>query len=173
MKVKKILLYCSAALLLCCASSFAQMPVQPPAEIPVEPVKTLTIIEIKDGLLSVELSDANFGSVMKEIAEKVKFKLEISNTVASKKISTSFKEVEIERGIRRLFTVINEKDFTISYGAGGFIDKIEIFGGNQKPPSTPLKKPQTTRPPQKPVTPIMPPQMPQNPYFLPPPPARN
>ncbi|TAL26020.1 MAG: hypothetical protein EPN94_04175 [Nitrospirae bacterium] len=121
-------------------------------------------IEVKDGLLSVEVSDAEFGNVMKEIAEKAKFKAEISGAVASKKITTNFKDIDVERGVRRLLTVMKEKDFTISYNTAGMIDKLEIYGSAAKPfatPTTPPKKPQYI---QKPPMPILPPQP------LPPPP---
>ena len=139
-----------------------------PQDIPVEPVKPVTKIDVKDGLLSVELLDAEFGSVIKEIAEKAKFKVEISGNVASKKISVRFNDIDTERGIRRLLTILKEKDFTISYNTEGLIDKLEIFGGaNIKPATTPLKKPQTMQRPVPAGPSFPPPGTPPVPSTLP------
>lgn len=129
------------------AISYAQPPAAPATlqDIPVEPVKSVMKIEVNDGLLSVEISDAEFGNVIKEIAEKAKFKAEISSDVAVKKISTTFKDIEVERGVRRLLTIVKEKDFTISYNTAGLIDKIEVYGGAgiSRPVNT---QPQTQKP---------------------------
>lgn len=160
------------ALTLTClfSSSLAQTPVPPgmpsePVEIPVEPVKPVMNIEVKDGLLSVEISDAEFGDVIKEIAEKARFKVEILGDVAYKKISTNFKGVDIEKGIRRLLTIITlmkGKDYTISYNSEGFIDKLEVYGESSgKPAVSPLQKRRVI---QKPFSPSVPP------VPLPPPP---
>lgn len=139
----------------------AQQPA--PQDMPVEPVKPVMKIEVNDGLLSVEITDAEFGNVIKEIAEKAKFKVELSSDIALKKITVSFKDLDVERGVRRLLTVIREKDFTISYNAAGLIDKLEIYGeGVSKPVvNTQPKKPQIRPKPFQPVAPI--------PYPLPPP----
>ncbi|MFA4829598.1 MAG: hypothetical protein WC855_04225 [Thermodesulfovibrionales bacterium] len=139
----------------------AQPPATPvtPQDIPVEPVKSVMKIEVNDGLLSVEITDAEFGNVIKEIAEKAKFKAEISSDVALKKISTTFKNIEVERGVRRLLTIMKEKDFTISYNTAGLIDKLEIYGGGviSRPVGNPQKNPaRQQRPFQQRVTPPSP-----------------
>lgn len=127
-----------------------------PQDIPVEPVKSVMKIEVNDGLLSVEISDAEFGNVIKEIAEKAKFKAEISSDVALKKISTTFKDIEVERGVRRLLTIMKEKDFTISYNTAGVIDKLEIYGGGSSRPVV-NTQPQKTQVRQKPLQRVTPP----------------
>lgn len=159
------------ALTLAClfSSSLAQTPAPTgmpagSAEMPAEP-KPVMNIEVKDGLLSVEISDAEFGDVIKEIAEKAGFKVEILGDVAYKKISTNFKGVDIEKGIRRLLTIITlmkGKDYTISYNSEGFIDKLEVYGESSgKPAVSPLQKRRVI---QKPFSPSVPP------VPLPPPP---
>lgn len=147
------------------SSSQAQQPAAPATtqDIPVEPVKPVMKIEVNDGLLSVEISDAEFGNVIKEIAEKAKFKAEISSDVAVKKISTTFKDIEVERGVRRLLTIMKEKDFTISYDTAGLIDKLEIYGGGviSRPAvnTQPQKQPARQKPFQRvtPPSPLPPP----------------
>jgi hypothetical protein len=122
---------------------------QSPEEIPVEPVKSVQSIEISDGLLSVELTNVEFGKVMKEIAEKAKFKVEIAGDVSHRKINTTFRSVDVEKGIRRLLTIIREKDFTISYNSAGNIERLDIFGSAGKPvPTTPPRKPTTQKRPK-------------------------
>lgn len=161
------------ALTLAClfSSSLAQTPAPPgmpsePVEIPVEPVKPVMNVEVKDGLLSVEISDAEFGNVIKEIAEKARFKVEISGDVAYKKISTSFKGVDIEKGIRRLLTIMKEKDYTISYNSEGFIDKLEVYGESSgKPAVSPLQKRQVIQRPFSPSVPPAPLPPPLSPQF--------
>lgn len=163
------------ALTLAClfSSSLAQTPVQPgmpagSAEMPAEP-KPVMNIEVKDGLLSVEISDAEFGDVIKEIAEKARFKVEISGDVAYKKISTNFKGVDIEKGIRRLLTIITiikGKDYTISYNSEGFIDKLEVYGESSgKPAVKPLQKRQVIQRPFSPSVPTVPLPPPPPPQF--------
>ena len=145
------------------ACLFSYSLAQTPLDIPVEPVKPVMKIEVNDGLLSVELSDAEFGNVIKEIAEKAKFKAEISSDVALKKISTTFKNIEVERGVRRLLTIMKEKDFTISYNTAGLIDKLEIYGGGgiSRPAvnTQPQKQPARQKPFQRvtPPSPLPPP----------------
>ncbi|MDO9289357.1 MAG: hypothetical protein Q7T83_11280 [Thermodesulfovibrionales bacterium] len=141
------------------ACLFSYSLAQTPQDIPVGPVKSVMKIEVNDGLLSVEISDAEFGNVIKEIAEKAKFKAEISSDVALKKISTTFKDIEVERGVRRLLTIMKEKDFTISYNTAGLIDKLEIYGGGviSRPVGNPQKNPaRQQRPFQQRVTPPSP-----------------
>lgn len=174
-KLKRIFLTSAFTLILICVLSItfagAQTPVQPgmpagSAEMPAEP-KPVMNIEVKDGLLSVEISDAEFGDVIKEIAEKARFKVEISGDVAYKKISTNFKGVDIEKGIRRLLTIITlmkGKDYTISYNSEGFIDRLEVYGeSSDKPAVRPLQKRQVIQRPFSPSVPPVPLPLPEPP----------
>jgi len=126
-----------------------QAPVESHEDIPAEPVKSVQSIELSNGLLSVELANVEFGKVIKEIAEKVKFKVDVASDVSHRKISTTFKGVDVEKGIRRLLTIIREKDFTISYNSAGDIERLDIFGSAGKPvPTAPTKKPTTQKRPK-------------------------
>lgn len=170
---KKLMnIFFTSTLTLAClfSSSQAQPPLLPgipsgSAKIPVGPLKPVINIEIKDGFLSVELSDVEFGSVIKEIAEKAKFKVEISGDIAYRKIGTNFKGVDVERGIRRLLDIMKEKNYIISYNPEGLIDKLEIYSESSGKPvvSPSQRKPQMI---QRAVSPVMPPA----PLPLPPPP---
>jgi hypothetical protein len=91
-----------------------------------ESLKLKKSITINDNLLSVELLDAEFGTIMNEIAEKAKFTVRISGPVSVKRISTRFNDMQIERGIFRLLYLTKEKNYTMFYDAKGFLSKMEI-----------------------------------------------
>jgi hypothetical protein len=94
--------------------------------------------------LSVELKEADFGVVMSEIAAMAGFELDMSETVSQRKLSTKFSDLEIQRGIQRLFTLINHRNYFIYYNAEGSITKVEVFSTGQRKPKM-LKAP--ARPP--------------------------
>lgn len=93
-------------------------------------------IEVKDGLLSVDLKGAQFGRVISEIANQAGFGIELTPAVESKTISTSFRDIELERAILRMLNLIGEKNYSIHYGKGGKISKLEITGTVAQPAST-------------------------------------
>ncbi len=159
-------------LILTCLVAVSLSSAQTPEEIPVIPVKEVMGIEVKNGLLSVELSDAEFGKVIKEISEKANFKLDISSDVVYKKISTTFKDINIAKGIRRMLNLIKEKDFTISYTEAGLIDKLEIYGDSAGK-SHAGQLPKKNLPFQKPYSPYQPPVItPPPPSYQPPAPSQ-
>ncbi|MBI4684663.1 MAG: hypothetical protein HY755_05650 [Nitrospirae bacterium] len=133
----RILLTCkvflaSAFILLLFSPLYAQTPEEvEEVEAEIEEPKPIMNIDVKDRMLSVELLDAEIGDVIDNIAEKVGFQAEISVEVNHKKISTTFKDVEIEKGIRRLLTLIKENDYTLYYTPDGLISKIDIYGGSK------------------------------------------
>ena len=92
-------------------------------------------IEVREGLLSVELKDAEFGMALGEIAKQAGFGLEINPEVNTKKLSTYFKGLELEKGILRMLNLIREKNYSIYYGEGGKISKIEVTGGGTVSPA--------------------------------------
>ena len=122
---------------------------EPVAEVtqeePVEP-KPISIVDIKDDLLSVELVDAEFGGVLRDIARKAGFKVEIGGDVNTMKLNTKFSNMEIERGIERLLTLVREKNYLVHYDTKGAVSSIEIYGGLNAPVAAP--KPQTPARPQ-------------------------
>jgi hypothetical protein len=85
-------------------------------------------VKVYRNRLSVELQNAEFGSVMDKIAGKAGFDVSVSKEIYDKKLNTSFKDIEIQRGINRLLGLISQKNFFIYYGPDGEISKIEVFG---------------------------------------------
>jgi hypothetical protein len=131
----------------------AVQPAQP------EPPKQTLIIEVKDDLLSVELANVDFGTVIRQIAGKAGFKVEGSGEVFSRKLNTKFTNVGIERGIVRLLTLVKETNYTLHYDTQGAISRLELF------PASSVAAPSGTRPPQRPLPPqrVQPSPQPQAP----------
>lgn len=157
--------------------AFAQTEV--PSSPPVEPPKQKMNIEVKDNLLSVDLLDAEFGSVMKSIGEKANFKVIITGNVLSKKISTNFKDMHIERGILRLISLTREKNYFMYYDSKGLLSKLEMggssFGGSQGSGSwidRAMKDMKRSSPPPVPTSPA-PSQSPASERAIEPPPQQS
>jgi hypothetical protein len=125
-----------------------------------EEVKVMNI-NVKGNLLSVKLLNAEFGAVLNDIAQKAGFQVDIGSDAYSKRLSTDFEDVEIERGILRLLTLIREKNYSIHYDSKGFLSKLEVFGGAiiEKPQAgrQPIRPAVTQRPiPVRPPAPTLP-----------------
>jgi hypothetical protein len=127
-------------------------------------------IEVKENLLNVEIENADFGSVIRSIADRAKFRIEGSAGSFARKLTTKFSDVEIERGISRLFSLAKESNYFIHYHADGTISKIQIFpagagtsaapgprqpSGVQSPPPSPaiVAPPRTQAVPARPAAP--------------------
>ena len=117
-------------------SANAQMPPpaaqqNPPAAAPSpepEVTKQTYTITVENNLLSVELVNANFGETIRSIAQKAGFSVEGSSDAFSTKVTTRFDNLEIDRGFARLFSLVKESNYLISYDEKGSISKLEIYG---------------------------------------------
>jgi hypothetical protein len=115
-----------------------------------EPPKVVLNVEIKDDLLSVELSNVDFGPAIKAVADKAGFKIEGSGEVFGRKLNTKFTDIEIERGVLRLLTLVKESNYMLHYDTNGLISKLEIFGiDSGKAPSVASKQPVRPAPPAR------------------------
>lgn len=118
------------------SSAYAQMPPQSLDQDTVteetatqpEVPKQIVNIALKDDLLSVDLVNANLGEIIRAIAQKAGFTIEGSSATFSKTMTTKFNDLEIDRGIMRLFTLVKENNYLINYDTKGAISKLEIYG---------------------------------------------
>lgn len=110
-----------------------------------EPPKEITNIEYRDGLLSVELLNADFRKVLTGIGQKAGFSIEGYSEAFSKKLTTKFQDIELERAVTRLLTLVSEKNFLVNYNAEGGIKTIELYG-SAGPPKTTTRPTPTARP---------------------------
>ncbi len=123
----------------------------PPAEVP----KGLDI-KVHEDRLSVDVKDTAFGDVMAVIANAAGFDVDMSNNVYEMKLSTKFRDTEIQRGIRRLISLINQKNYFIHYGKEGSITHIEVYGDLSSGKHTLTgSQPQGTLPPPPIVVPTV------------------
>lgn len=125
-------------------------------------------VKLFKSFLSVNAQDAAFGDIMADVAGKVGFELVISPDIAGKKLTTNFSDVEVQRGIQRLLTLINHKNYFMHYGREGNIKKLEIYGSVS--PSTVRSLPAPPAPGDMPTDgPVMPRKsMPEDGSVMPP-----
>lgn len=98
-------------------------------------------VSIKDNLLSVALLNAEFGVVIEEIAEKVGFKTDINRAVYVMRLSTTFNDLDLQKGILRLLTLIGQKNYSIYYDDQDRISKLEVRADGEtskQKPTVPL-----------------------------------
>jgi hypothetical protein len=131
-----ISLLTSLVIIIAGASANAQMPPpvtqqNPPADAPApepEVTKQTYTITVENNLLSVELLNANFGKIIQTIAQKAGFSVVGYSDAFSTKVTTRFDNLEIDRGFARLFSLVKESNYLISYDEKGSISKLEIYG---------------------------------------------
>jgi hypothetical protein len=111
----------------------------------VQPVgpKPVVNITLDNDRLSVELVDANMGEIIQAIAHKAGFSVEGDSAALSKKLTTRFNNLDVDRGIARLFSLAKENNYLINYDSKGAVSKLEIYGAAvsssaaKTPPATP------------------------------------
>ncbi len=151
-------------------------PAQP--EQPEPPMRILNI-DVTDGRLSVELVNVDFGSAIREVGGKAGFVVQGAGEVFSRKLDTKFSNIEIERGVTRLLSLVNEKNYMLYYSPEGAITKLDIYSSVGSPSPSPLQPsrppfPSRPRPIARPMRPqdpsgVVAPSIPPRPI---PPPAR-
>ena len=94
----------------------------PQPEIP----KHISTIMVEKNLLSVEFVNVDFGEILRSISQKAGFTLEGSSPAFGKQVTTKFNDLDIDTGIIRLFSLVKESNYLISYDAKGSIAKVTI-----------------------------------------------
>lgn len=84
-------------------------------------------VRVRSGMLSVKLKAEQFGSTLKEIGRQAGFETIVSKEVAEKELTTTFRDIELHKGIQRLLSLISHRNFFIYYGADDSIKKIEVY----------------------------------------------
>jgi len=122
--------------------------------------KQISIIKIENNRLSVELANANFGEVIQSIAQKAGFSIAGYSDTFSTKVTTKFNDLEIDSGFARLFSLVKESNYLISYDTKGSIAKLEVYGA-----AATLSVPHSPAMPQ--TSPVRPQFQPSHPAALP------
>jgi hypothetical protein len=95
---------------------------EPQPEIPSQ----VSTVIVKNNLLSVEFYDTSFGEIIRKIGDKAGFNVEGSSKGFSKKLTVKFHDLDIDRGIMRLFSLVKESNYLINYNEKGLISRLKI-----------------------------------------------
>jgi len=173
-----LVLLFSAVFITCGGPVYSQEPPEDPKEVTAGPEaapepeapKQISTVMVEGHLLSVEFVDVNFGEILKSISKKAGFRLEGHSVSFSKKVTTKFTDVDIDKGLVRLFSLVNDNNYLISYDAKGSVSKVRVSptGTSVRTPAattTPTRGPGLRRRgvprPQRPVPPTEPQPQPE------------
>jgi hypothetical protein len=82
-------------------------------------------------MLSVEAYNMRFGDILEEVGRQAGFETSISPEIASRELSTAFRDLEMQKGIQRLLSLISHRNYFIYYGPDDSITKIEVYETDQ------------------------------------------
>ena len=91
-----------------------------------EAPKQISTVIIDNNRLSVEFVDVSFGEILRSIGQKAGFRLEGSSPAFNKKVTTKFNDLDMDTGLIRLFSMVKESNYFISYNAKGAIAELKI-----------------------------------------------
>jgi len=109
-----------------------------------ETPKNKSTIIVDNGRLSVEFVDVNFGEILRSIGQKAGFQVEGSSPAFSKPVTTKFTDLDIDSAVVRLFSLVRENNYLISYDAKGSVAKVKIPSASVAA-QTPSYRPGATR----------------------------
>jgi len=86
--------------------------------------------------LSVDFDNMPFGEIIEAVSQKAGFKVHVTGGSAAlaKKVTTKYTDLELEEGIKRLFSLVKESNYLINYDTKGNISELKII--NSKASST-------------------------------------
>ncbi len=94
-------------------------------------------IRVRSGMLSVKLENAPFGPTLQEIGRQAGFEAVITPEIAQMELSTTFRDMSLQKGLQRLLSLISHRNFFIYYGADDTITRVEVYGtGEVRAPGT-------------------------------------
>lgn len=130
-----------------------------------EAPKHISTIMVEDNRLSVEFVNVNFGEILRSISQKAGFQLEGTSPAFSKQVTTKFTDLDLDKGIVRLFSLVKETNYLVSYDAKGAVAKLKLPstttfgktavigspGGPQSPAMSPINRSRRSRRFQRPA----------------------
>jgi hypothetical protein len=94
----------------------------PQPEVP----KQISTIIVEDSRLSVEFVNVNFGEILRAISQKAGFRIEGSSPAFVKSLTTKFTDLDMDKGLVRLFSMARESNYLIAYDAKGAISQVKV-----------------------------------------------
>jgi hypothetical protein len=119
----------------------------PQPEVP----KHISTIMVEKNLLSVEFVNVDFGEILRSISQKAGFTLEGFSPAFGQLVTTKFNDLEMDKGIIRLFSLVKESNYLISYDEKGSVSKVKIPSAklSSKTSSSVVEKPGGTQAPPR------------------------
>lgn len=90
-------------------------------------------VQFENEEVSLLAENRSFSDVLSAVAEKAQFSVKIPPDLGARRISVALQAVPLERAIVRLFTLVQEKNYTVRYGQGGRIARIEVVHEKRSP----------------------------------------
>jgi len=84
-------------------------------------------VEIKDNRISLLAEQRAFREVFDALARKVHFDVKIPSELGAKRISIRFTDLDVDRAIVRLFSLVQEKNYKVKYDPSGKVVKVEVI----------------------------------------------
>ncbi len=84
-------------------------------------------VSYENDKLSVAAEDRTFGEILNAIAHTVHFSVRIPPELSAKRISIRMKDTDLDRSIARLFSLVQEKNFSVKYTPVGTIEHIQVI----------------------------------------------
>ena len=131
-------------------------------------------VMLENNHLSVDFDNVTIGEILQAVSQKAGFKVQGGSAALGIKVKTKFTDLELEEGIKRLFSLVQESNYLINYDAKGRISKIIIFapgtaGSSTQTPASPATRrvvpgPRSAAPATPPPPAVRPaPEVPQTP----------
>lgn len=105
------------------------------------PDKTLPFssIEMKDCLVSVNVKNEMLSNVLSRLGQKAGFTYSIYPALYTKKITTNFSGLPLEKGLRRILDLAGAKNYRMVYGKDGRLAAVKIFDESKPKSQTPQR----------------------------------
>lgn len=99
-------------------------------------------VMLENNHLSVDFDNVTIGEIIQAVSQKAGFKVQGGSAALGMKVKTKFTDLELEEGIKRLFSLVQESNYLIDYDAKGRISKVIIFapgtaGSSTQTPASP------------------------------------
>lgn len=90
-------------------------------------------VQFENDEVSLLVENMSFSDVLNAVGEKAAFTVKVPPDLGSRRISVTLQSLPIERAIVRLFSLVQEKNYTVRYGPGGRIARIEVVHEKRSP----------------------------------------
>jgi len=84
-------------------------------------------VMLENNHLSVDFDNVTIGEIIQAVSQKAGFKVQGGSAALGMKVKTKFTDLELEEGIKRLFSLVKESNYLINYDTKGNISELRII----------------------------------------------